>query len=222
MVWVSHWVTCEFCWQKSEVSRSLWTSGTSLTVLPVSVSVPSSGRCCFWSMAGLGEVEKHDVHHKWPGFFFSKKTRTVGGFLKWWYPTTMGFPTKNDHFGVFWGYHHLRKHLVGGMKLWWLKCMVNFRDFPRETLYSAFLLFILWENKKNYRWCFHIFWFLTGSIHDSGENNDHIGALLQDRDHSTGFFCWGESSKLTPVGIVVSNSSGAHEIHAWLVNLPSP
>ena len=33
-----------------------------------------------------------------------------GGFLKWWYPTTMGFPTKNDHFGVFWGYRHLRKH----------------------------------------------------------------------------------------------------------------
>ena len=25
-------------------------------------------------------------------------------------PTTMGFPTKNDHFGVFWGYHHVRKH----------------------------------------------------------------------------------------------------------------
>ena len=22
----------------------------------------------------------------------------------------MGFPTKSDHFGVFWGYHHLRKH----------------------------------------------------------------------------------------------------------------
>ena len=33
-----------------------------------------------------------------------------GGFLKWWYPTTMGFPTKTDHFGVFWGYHHSRKH----------------------------------------------------------------------------------------------------------------
>ena len=32
-----------------------------------------------------------------------------GGFLKWWYPTTIGFPTKNDHFEVFWGYHHLRK-----------------------------------------------------------------------------------------------------------------
>ena len=33
-----------------------------------------------------------------------------GCFLKWWYPTIMGFPTKNDDFGVFWGYHHLRKH----------------------------------------------------------------------------------------------------------------
>ena len=37
-------------------------------------------------------------------------TKLYGGFLKWWYPTTMGFPTKNDHFGVFWGYHYLRKH----------------------------------------------------------------------------------------------------------------
>ena len=24
-------------------------------------------------------------------------------------PTTMDFPTKNDHFGMFWGYHHLRQ-----------------------------------------------------------------------------------------------------------------
>ena len=23
-----------------------------------------------------------------------------GGFLKWWYQTTIGFPTKNVHFGV--------------------------------------------------------------------------------------------------------------------------
>ena len=28
---------------------------------------------------------------------------TYGCFLKWWYPTTIGFPTKNDHFGVFLG-----------------------------------------------------------------------------------------------------------------------
>ena len=52
-----------------------------------------------------------------------KMWRTIsGGFLKWWYPTTMGFPTKNDHFGVFWGYHHLRKHPSGyaAYKIcWW-------------------------------------------------------------------------------------------------------
>ena len=36
--------------------------------------------------------------------------KLYGGFLKWWYPTTMGFPTKDDHLGVFGGYHHLRKH----------------------------------------------------------------------------------------------------------------
>ena len=43
----------------------------------------------------------------WP--FFVEGLR-YGGFLKWWYRTTMGFPTNNDHFGVFWGDHHLRKH----------------------------------------------------------------------------------------------------------------
>ena len=35
---------------------------------------------------------------------------SIGGFLEWWYPTTMGFPTQNDYFGVFGGYHYLRKH----------------------------------------------------------------------------------------------------------------
>ena len=39
-----------------------------------------------------------------------------GGFLKWWYPTTMGFPTKNDNSEVFWGYHHLRKHPFSGFQ----------------------------------------------------------------------------------------------------------
>ena len=37
----------------------------------------------------------------------------MGGFLKWWYPTTIGFPAKMIiliHFRVFWGYHRLRKH----------------------------------------------------------------------------------------------------------------
>ena len=43
-------------------------------------------------------------------FWSSMLEYLYGGFLKWWYPTTMGFPTKDDHFVVFWGYHHLRKH----------------------------------------------------------------------------------------------------------------
>ena len=43
---------------------------------------------------------------------------TNGGFLKWWYPTIMGFPTKNDHFGVFWGHHHLRKHPNNNFTCW--------------------------------------------------------------------------------------------------------
>ena len=38
-----------------------------------------------------------------------------GGFLKWWYPTTIGVPIENDHFWVFWGYHHLRKHPCGNV-----------------------------------------------------------------------------------------------------------
>ena len=32
------------------------------------------------------------------------------GFPKMEVPNNKGFPTKNDHFGVFWGYHHSRKH----------------------------------------------------------------------------------------------------------------
>ena len=47
-----------------------------------------------------------------------------GCFLKWWYPTTMGFPTKNDHFGVFWRYPYVRKHsymFVSGSLYWLIK-----------------------------------------------------------------------------------------------------
>ena len=33
-----------------------------------------------------------------------------GGFLKWWYPTTTGFPAKKWPFWGVLGYHHFRKH----------------------------------------------------------------------------------------------------------------
>ena len=44
--------------------------------------------------------------------WFLENWEINGGFLKWWYPTTIGFPTTHDHFGVFWWYHHLSKHPI--------------------------------------------------------------------------------------------------------------
>ena len=78
------------------------------------------------SLLGQFGIEEFAMH-QWPDRSVFEKLRSsdmskrvedniakfwlrCGGFLKWWYPTTMGFPRKNDHFGVFWGYHHLRKH----------------------------------------------------------------------------------------------------------------
>ena len=56
----------------------------------------------FWSLhSGIQTGKPFEVIWAWIIY---------GGFLKWWYPKTMGFPTKNDHLGVFWGYHHFRKH----------------------------------------------------------------------------------------------------------------
>ena len=39
----------------------------------------------------------------------------------------MGFPTKNDDFGVFWGYHHLRKHPSSPFILFSCSCFFFFR-----------------------------------------------------------------------------------------------
>ena len=60
-----------------------------------------------------------------------------GGFLERWYPTTMGFPTKNDHVGVFWGYHHLRKHPYPFI---FIKHLYGFEKFIQKTL---------WKNPRN-------------------------------------------------------------------------
>ena len=48
--------------------------------------------------------------HVMRGFLFVIRLERYGCFQKWWYPTTMGFPTKNDHFGVFWEYPYFWKH----------------------------------------------------------------------------------------------------------------
>ena len=52
------------------------------------------------------EEEQPEVTHT---AFLWKPLEAPWAILKCWYPTTMGFPTKNDHFGVFGGDHHLRK-----------------------------------------------------------------------------------------------------------------
>ena len=50
-----------------------------------------------------------------------------GGFLKWWVsPTTIGFPTKNDHFGVFWITHIAISLRCVYVYIWGFPKMVGF------------------------------------------------------------------------------------------------
>ena len=59
-------------------------------------------------LEGSRKVPPHaqNVIHLLPGAGKLGQLCIYGCFLKRWYPTIMGFPTRNDHFGVFWGYHH--------------------------------------------------------------------------------------------------------------------
>ena len=65
-----------------------------------------------------------------------------GCFQKWWYPTTMGFPTKNGHFWVFWGYHHLRKHPYGGSVVVYVVCSYSYVGLSSavQCVYVYFLI----------------------------------------------------------------------------------
>ena len=68
---------------------------------------------CRWSKHKVSPSRQRwgkDTSIFWP----ESNPPSFGCFLKWWYPTTMGFP-KNDHFGVFRGYHHLRKQPFKGL-----------------------------------------------------------------------------------------------------------
>ena len=46
------------------------------------------------------KIPKKWKHHKIDSKNWGLHYVIHGCFLKWWYPTTMGFPTKNDDFGV--------------------------------------------------------------------------------------------------------------------------
>ena len=65
-----------------------------------------------WQYSGKVTQVIHLWDHHWNDEAF------IWGFPKMvGFPNKEGFPTKNDHFGVFGGYHHLRKHPYEHMKL---------------------------------------------------------------------------------------------------------
>jgi len=69
-----------------------------------------------------------------------------GGFLKWWYPTTMGFPTKNDHFGGVLGVPPFKETPIYNWTLILMDCQISQPGFKDHhlwrnrcwLLYSAF------------------------------------------------------------------------------------
>ena len=56
-----------------------------------------------WSQLGSNALNSKPPSNCW--LCFGRRCTLYGET-----PTTMGFPTNSDHFGVFWGYHHFRKH----------------------------------------------------------------------------------------------------------------
>ena len=85
-----------------------------------------------------------------------------GGFLKSWYPTNMGFPTKNDHSGVFWGYHHFRK--------------------PPYVM--------VWYDYDNMLWYDSLHWFLRVNRVTVTKNQQQGGSPLQPRLAKERFAKW--------------------------------
>ena len=75
-------------------------------------------------------------------FFKKKQARLSGGFLKWWYLTTIGFPTENDHFGVFWGYHHFLETPIKSQafKNWFLK--IQLQDYSPLLVERRFWILV--------------------------------------------------------------------------------
>ena len=85
-----------------------------------------------------------------------------GGFLKSWYPTSMGVPTKNDQFwGVKWGYDNFRKHPYGVMGL---------LSTSRTSQYSSINVVYCWKTTQKHlhypqwvSWCIPVTTIASGS-----------------------------------------------------------
>ena len=117
--------------------------------------------CCFAGFWTWWKLQVQAVKcAKWCRWWKKcQTTSSYGGFLKWWYPTTMGFPTKNDHFGMFWGYPHLRKHPYGKYPIiyrihpsrWLFEDTVDGLEIPRPTTSWYVIKFVVKKWDFNYR-----------------------------------------------------------------------
>ena len=62
-------------------------------IMTPSTVIPSTWYLISWTLVFCDWSNYKPPPQKW----------LYGCFLKWWYPTTIGFPAKNDHFAVFLG-----------------------------------------------------------------------------------------------------------------------
>ena len=123
---------------------------------------------------------------KWHGFSI------FGGFLKWWYPTTMGFPTKNDHFGVFWGNHYFRKHPFR----MWLHKKIQQKNHEIPFLRPHVDLAHLWDKTKKQA----DYEIQKGELWTSTQRLQSFGRwILNDKDEDPQIFwnCWGSKQNRT-------------------------
>ena len=87
-------------WRVSPI-KTWWFSNQVNTIIIPSLKLPALpwnlmvGRCIAFPFRMA--VTFRGVH--W--LLVYQRVFLYGCFRKWWYPTTMGFPTKNDQFGVF-------------------------------------------------------------------------------------------------------------------------
>jgi len=99
-----------------------------------------------------------------------KQIQIYRGFLKWWYPTTMGFPTKNHHVGVSWvPPFNLRKH--------------PYQQFPQNK-------HPLMSYPQQLKYVGSPDWVWSQRSRSSLGQDDHHGLYLTWKDPSLGLQIW--------------------------------
>ena len=81
----------------------------------------------------------------------------------------MGFPSRNDHFEVFWGYHHLRKTPI------WVQHLIFFEDMFWEALCGTTTpLNQRWELSEAEGLSYHLCWKKMGVSLNGGTPKSSI------------------------------------------------